>query len=112
MNARGWPRAVVAPVFVRAPRYPVDYVKVNVGSRVQTLVRATALLFERWEDQDQLRHAASTDVLNGLRNRRALRHELADERRSGSLLFIDVDNSLDVADRAMLRAKRTRVPAH
>ena len=70
MDDRGWMRTIVAPVFVRdrlvaaflligrvPPDYPADYVKVNVALRIQTLVRATALLFERWEDQDHLEHA-------------------------------------------------------
>ena len=51
MDARGWNRSIVAPVFVRdrlvaaflllgrVPlEYPADYVKVNVAIRVQTLV--------------------------------------------------------------------------
>ena len=111
MDARGWERTIVAPIFVRdrlvaaflllgrvPPEYPVDYVKVNVAARIQTLVNAAALLFERWDDRDQLEHAASTDALTGLTNRRALLIELANERRTGALLYVDVDDFKAVND--------------
>ncbi len=111
MDARGWRRTIVAPVYVRdrliaafiqlgrvPDEYPADYVKINVAARIQTLVNAAALLFERWEDRDQLEHAAATDVLTGLTNRRALLIELADERRTGSLLYVDVDEFKAVND--------------
>ena len=111
MDARGWRRTIVAPVYVRdrliaafvllgrvPVEYPADYIKINVAARIQTLVDAAALLFERWEDRDQLEHAASTDVLTGLTNRRALLIELADERRTGSLLYVDVDEFKAVND--------------
>jgi diguanylate cyclase (GGDEF)-like protein len=111
MDERGWQRSIVAPVFVRdrvvaafillgrvPPEYPANDVKVNVAARVQALARATALLFERWEDQDRLQLAATTDSLTGLTNRRSLLLELTEERRGGSLLYVDVDDFKSIND--------------
>ncbi len=112
MAAHGWQRSIVAPVFVRdrlvavfllVGRVPHNYdtmvVKRNVAARVQTLVRATVLLLERWSDQDSLRVAATTDELTGLDNRRQLFARLESERRDGSLLYVDVDDFKAVNDR-------------
>ena len=112
MNAQGWSRSIVAPVdahdrlaavYLLVGRVPNYYdplsVKRNVATRIQTLVRATALLIERWGDQDGLRDAATTDELTGLSNRRELFARLENERRRGSLLYIDVDDFKHVNDR-------------
>lgn len=112
LDERGWGRSLVAPVYVHdqlaavfllVGAVPKNYdpvtVKRNVSARVQSLVRATALLIERWGDQDRLQIAASTDELTGLYNRRELFAALEDERRSGSVLYIDVDDFKSINDR-------------
>lgn len=105
MDHAGWQRVIVAPVYVQSrlvatylligrvpPEYDALSVKANVAARIQTLVRATAMLLGRWNDQDQLEVAATTDPLTGLANRRELFRELRENRRDGALLFIDVDD--------------------
>lgn len=105
MDERGWQRVIVAPVFagrrlvatyLLVGRVPPEYdaldVKANVAARIQTLVRATAMLLGRWHDQDQLEVAATTDSLTGVMNRRALFGLFSENRRDGALLFIDVDD--------------------
>ncbi len=112
MIGEGWQRSIVAPVhvddrlvaaFVLVGEVPKNYdpmaVKRNVTARVHTLVRATAMLTERWRDQDKLRVAASTDELTGLFNRRELFARLDNERRTGSVLYLDVDDFKSVNDR-------------
>lgn len=112
MFERNWTRSIVAPVYVHGKlaaafllvgRVPRDYdpmsVKRNVAARIQTLVRATTMLIERWNDQDRLHAAATTDELTGLINRRELFARLESERRTGSLLYVDVDNFKHVNDR-------------
>ncbi len=112
MDTSGWQRSVVAPVHVKdrlvavfllVGRTPSNFdplvIKRNVAGRVQTLVRATAMLCERWSDQDRLEIAATTDELTGLDNRREMLAHLASERRSGSLLYVDVDDFKSVNDR-------------
>lgn len=112
MDEQGWRRSIVAPVYVHDRLAAIfllvgkvpstfDPLKVtrNVAARVQNLVRATAMLIERWGDQDRLRLAASTDELTGLMNRRALFASLETERRTGSLLYVDVDDFKFVNDR-------------
>jgi diguanylate cyclase (GGDEF)-like protein len=102
MIAQGWRRSIVAPVYVhdrlvaafmlvgKVPRsYDPLNVKRNVAGRIQALVRTTAMLIERWGDQDRLQIAATTDELTGLFNRRELFASLAGERRTGSLLYVD-----------------------
>lgn len=111
MNAQGWRRSIVAPVYVHdrlaavlllVGKVPTNFeplnVTRNVATRIQNLVRATAMLVERWSDQDRLRVAASTDELTGLMNRRSLFASLENERRTGSLLYIDVDDFKFVND--------------
>ncbi len=111
MAEAGWGRSLVAPVYVHdalaavyllvgevPDNYDPVHVKRNVAARIQTLVRTTAMLMERWADQDRLQIAASTDELTGLVNRRELFAELARERRFGSLLYIDVDDFKTVND--------------
>lgn len=112
MESQGWRRSVVAPVyahdrlaavFMLVGKVPEDYdalfLNRNVATRIRSLVRATSLLIERWNDQDRLRVAASTDELTGLYNRRELFARLGNERRTGALLYIDVDDFKDVNDR-------------
>jgi diguanylate cyclase (GGDEF)-like protein len=112
LDERGWTRSIVAPVFVHGKlsaafllvgRVPSDYdpmsVKRNVAARIQSLVRATTMLIERWNDQDRLHAAATTDELTGLINRRELFARLGSERRTGSLLYVDVDDFKSVNDR-------------
>lgn len=112
MDEHGWRRSIVAPIHVRdrlvasfllLGRVPESYdpvhVKRNVTARIQTLVRATVLLLERWSDQDSLRIAATTDELTGLDNRRQFLAQLESERRNGSLLYVDVDDFKSVNDR-------------
>lgn len=112
MQLHGWGRSLVAPVFVHDElaavwlllgNVPANYdpltVKRNVATRIQTLVRATAMLIERWGDQDRLRVAATTDELTGLDNRRELFSRIDSERRGGSLLYVDVDDFKSVNDR-------------
>lgn len=112
MESQGWNRSLVAPVFVHdqlaavyllVGNVPSNYdpltVKRNVASRIQTLVRATAMLIGRWGDQDLLRIAATTDELTGLDNRRELFSRIDAERRGGSLLYVDVDGFKAVNDR-------------
>lgn len=111
MAARGWRRTVVAPVHVggrlvaalllvgRVPAaYPLDVVKRNIAVRTQGLVNATALLMERWEEQDQLRADATSDALTGLGNSRALATAMADSHRPGAVLFVDIDHFKAVND--------------
>lgn len=111
MDECGWQRVIVSPVFVAdrlvavyllVGRVPSQYdaldVKANVAARIQTLVRATAMLLGRWHDQDQLEVAATTDSLTGAMNRRALFGLLRENRRDGALLFIDVDDFKQVND--------------
>ncbi len=112
MDAQGWRRSIVAPVyahdrltavFILVGKVPEDYdplfVNRNVATRIRSLVRATAMLSERWGDQERLRIAASTDELTGLYNRRELFARLEIERRTGSLLYIDVDDFKSINDR-------------
>ena len=111
MTARGWQRAVVAPVHVRdrlagayliVGRVPADYVAsaitANVAQRIQKLVRATALLIERWEAEDQLRLDANCDPLTGLGNKRSLDTALVHVSAVSTVLFIDVDRFKVVND--------------
>lgn len=102
---RGWTRSIIAPVcigdrvaavFLLVGSVPDSFdplrVKRNVAARIKSLVRGTRMLIERWEDQDQLRIAATTDDLTKLINRRELFARLESDRRSGTLLYIDVDD--------------------
>ena len=111
MADRGWQRSLVSPVFVDerlaaaylmvgvVPRaYPAGEVKVNVASRVRTLVRATAMLIAKWHEHDELMLAARTDSLTGLANRDAFFAALELESRVGALLYIDVDCFKSVND--------------
>lgn len=101
---RGWQRTVVAPVSERGlltafylivGRVPDDYVTsaitANVIARIEKLVRATALLLERWETEDQLRLDAHCDPLTGLHNKRSLAFFIGNISAMSSVLFIDVD---------------------
>ena len=101
---RSFQRTIVAPVHVRdrlaaayiiVGRVPDDYVTsaitANVATRFEKLVRATALLIERWETEDQLRLDAHHDALTGLRNKRSLMTALAELATESSVMFIDVD---------------------
>lgn len=112
LNAHGWTRSIVAPVYVHdrltavfmlVGGVPKNYdplsVKRNVATRIQGLVRVTAMLIEHWGAQDRLRVAASTDELTGLLNRRELFARLEIDRRAGSLLYIDVDDFKYINDR-------------
>jgi diguanylate cyclase (GGDEF)-like protein len=112
MNAQGWNRSIVAPVYVHdrltavfmlVGGVPKNYdplsLKRNVAARIQGLVRVAAMLIEHWGDQDRLRVAASTDELTGLFNRRELFARLEIDRRAGSLLYIDVDDFKYINDR-------------
>ena len=111
MADRGWQRSLVSPVYVdgrlvaaylmvgAVPHsYPANDVKVNVASRVQTLVRATAMLIAKWHEHDELMLAARTDSLTGLANRDAFFAGLESESRVGALLYIDVDHFKSVND--------------
>ena len=104
LAARGWQRTVVAPVPARGRlaafylivgRVPDDYIAsaitANVTARIEKLVRATALLLERWETEDQLRLDAHRDPLTGLHNKRSLAFAVGNISAMSSVLFIDVD---------------------
>ncbi len=111
IDRRGWHRVIVSPVVVERrvvaaflllgsvpAAYRADDVKANVAARIQRLVRTTAMLFERWAAQDRLAVAASTDDLTGLANRRTFFAALDAERRTGAVLFVDVDDFKIVND--------------
>ncbi len=111
MAARGWQRSLVSPVVVDGQLvaaylmvgvvpgiYPALEVKVNLASRIQTLVRATAMLIAKWREHDELMVAARTDSLTGLANRDAFFEGLESESRVGALLYIDVDHFKSVND--------------
>lgn len=115
VEARGWRRLLIAPVHVqhrlrsailvltRVPEsYPVDVVKRNIAGRVRALADATALLTERWDEQDRLRDELSIDPLTGLGNSRHLATQLdqggVEPTAEGTMLFIDIDHFKDVND--------------
>ncbi len=111
VSCRDWHRVIVSPVVVDGRvvaallllgsvpgAYQADEVKANVAARIQRLVRTTAMLFERWAAQDRLAVAASTDELTGLANRRTFFAALDSERRTGAVLFVDVDDFKVVND--------------
>lgn len=112
MIERGWTRVVVTPVHVdgmviaafvlvgRVPdAHPNHLIKTNVSARIQSLVRATAMLATRWRDQDRLVLAATRDSLTGLANREVFLTALASERRTGAVLYVDIDHFKSVNDR-------------
>jgi diguanylate cyclase (GGDEF)-like protein len=112
LQRHDWKRAVASPVHLdgnlvsaylmvgRVPYvYPAESVKENFAARVRTLVDATALLMSRWRDQDQLTIAATRDSMTGLANRDAFFTALNGERRTGALLYIDIDHFKSVNDR-------------
>lgn len=111
LGARGFRRVLITPVHVRnelrgalvlvsrvPDSYPLDVIKQNVARRLLSVGDATALLFERWDDQDRLVGEVTTDALTGLGNSRRLNAELGQAPETGTLLFIDVDHFKEVND--------------
>lgn len=111
LERRNWRRFLVAPVHVqgrtraaillvsRVPdSYPVDVIKQNVARRLLALCNATAMLIERWDDQDRLHGEATTDALTGLGNARLLSAHLRSTPAESAVLFIDVDHFKEVND--------------
>ena len=111
MIERGWQRSIVAPVHVRdrlagvylllgrvPDSFPATLVTANVAARIEKLVRATALLMQRWETVAQLRIDAAHDPLTGLHNARSLQAAIDGHDGQGSVLFVDVDRFKQVND--------------
>ncbi|MFZ9041983.1 MAG: diguanylate cyclase domain-containing protein [Ilumatobacteraceae bacterium] len=88
-------------VFSRVPdSYPLGEVKSNARARMKRLADYTAVILGRWQEQDRLVRAATSDALTGLANRRGLADALA---AAGSdhvaVLYIDLDDFKSVNDR-------------
>lgn len=111
MAGRGWQRSVVAPVHVDGELAavflmigvvpdaydPLEF-KLNQTSRINTLVRAAAMLTAKWRQNDQLIRAANSDPLTGLANRDAFFEALESEHQAGALLYLDIDHFKAVND--------------
>ena len=69
-------------------------VRTNVMSRIRGLLEVTTLLDGRWRERDRLVAAANTDLLTGLAS------------RVGSSAGAEGADGVEIADRAMLMAKR------
>lgn len=111
MDSRGWQRIWMCPVYVDGEldavflmigRMPDDYakdlVKANLRSRIEGLVRTTAMLSAQWSQHDRLQWAARRDSLTGVANRDVFLEALEAEPRSGALLYVDVDHFKSVND--------------
>jgi diguanylate cyclase (GGDEF)-like protein len=111
LRIRNWNRAVVSPVhldgvlvaaFLMVGRvsseYPAGSIQETFVARTRTLVEATALLLSRWRDQDRLVVSATCDSMTGLANRESFFAALDSERRTGALLYIDIDHFKSVND--------------
>jgi diguanylate cyclase (GGDEF)-like protein len=72
--------------------------RVNVLSRIRSLIETTTLLYGRWRERERLVTAATTDPLTGVANRDAFTDALGERADRSAVAYVDIDRFKDVND--------------